>query len=153
MKNFLRILILSCIVALTACKQEPASLSDIEGHQFTLKDYRGKWIIVNYWASWCKPCHKEIPELNAFYLKHHNKDAIVLGVSYDPIKGQELNELIHKIGIQYPILASDPAAQLGIDSIPGLPATYIIDPNGKLHTPLFGEQTVKSLEKATHTEA
>lgn len=120
---------------------------DLQGHALKLADFHGKWVFINYWASWCKPCYQEIPELNRFYKKHHN-DVVLLGFSYDQQQGESLAKLANKMGIEFPTLSQDPAAAIGIKSIPGLPATYVINPKGKLSEALFGMQTRKSLEQA-----
>jgi len=120
---------------------------DAAGSDFKFADYRGKWIVVNYWASWCKPCIKEIPELNAFYQAHRDFDAIVVGVNFDHVPPQQLSMIIQEMGVTFPTLREDPSKMLGIKSLPGIPATYIISPIGKIKTHLFGIQTRESLER------
>jgi len=147
----LGLLILS--LGLAGCSKPPiiaGEVEDINGNVIQLADYRGKWIIINYWASWCEPCAKEIPQLNAFYQHHQKKDAIVLGVSYDGLPSADLQALVKKMGINYPILTVDPKYKIGIEHVPGLPATYLISPKGHLVKSLFGEQSQASLEKAMH---
>jgi len=122
--------------------------NDISEKTLRLSDYQGKWVLINYWASWCEPCHKEIPELNRFYSKHHNQDAIVLGVSYDLANPSELKKATRDMGIQFPVLDFDPASQFGVEEVAGLPATFVINPEGKLVNILYTPQTQKSLEKA-----
>jgi len=139
------------MLVLTGCNKSQAiggEVQDINGNVMQLADYRGKWIVVNYWASWCEPCAKEIPQLNNFYQTHEKHDAIVLGVNYDGLSPANLHALATKMNIKYPILIGDPKVILGIQHVPGLPATYLISPKGKLVKSLFGEQTQASLEKA-----
>ena len=140
-----KIIILLCVL-ITSCQPE-SSFEDLHKHKIHLSDFRGKWVIINYWASWCAPCYKEIPALNQFYFKHKDNDAMVLGVSYDRVSKKDLKEIVAKMKIHYPVLTSDPKDQLGIENIPGLPASYIIDPKGHLVGHLFGAQTLASLEK------
>ncbi len=145
------ILIFVCFM-LTACNRETVvvgQVQDIAGHTFDLAAYRGKWVIINYWASWCAPCTKEIPELNAFYNAHGEKQALILGVNFDGLPSVELQQLVTKMNINYPVLSQDPKALLGIDNIPGLPVSYIISPKGRVVKALYGEQSKASLEAAT----
>jgi thiol-disulfide isomerase/thioredoxin len=133
------ILLITLALLLAACSAQPAS---------PLQDYRGKWVIINYWATWCKPCYQEIAELNAFYAAHQNKDVILLGVNYDHASPEQLPKLIKQIGAKFPMLSIDPAQQLGIKEIAALPTTYLIGPDGKVKKVLLGEQTRKGLEAA-----
>jgi thiol-disulfide isomerase/thioredoxin len=150
------ILILSLIL-LNACEPTPPSvvddnrgnaLVDLNGKPWRFADHQGKWIIVNYWASWCKPCISEVPELEAFYQAHKEKDAIVVGVNYDFLSRDETAALAKKYGMNYPVLISeqDPRVQLGVNPVMVLPTTFIIDPQGKVVATLVGEQTQASLE-------
>lgn len=125
------------------------ALVDIQDKTWRFADYHGKWIIVNYWASWCKPCITEVPELEAFHQAHQQTDAVVLGVNYDFVSPAETAALAQEYGIHYFVLpsASDPREQLGVDPIMVLPSTFIINPEGKVVATLIGEQTQASLEK------
>ena len=137
-------------LAITACgrSEEPEEeLHDLKGNVIHLSDYHGKWLIVNYWASWCKPCYLEIPELNAFNKVHQDKDAVIVGFSYDMAKPEKLPSIVKHMQIQFITLQEDPASIVGIEDIPALPATFIISPKGKLVKTLLGPQTKVSLEK------
>lgn len=125
------------------------ALVTITGEPWRFSDYKGKWIVVNYWASWCKPCITEVPELDAFYQAHKDKDAMVLGVNYDFTTAEETALLAKKYGMTYPVLTSDqdPRDQLGIEPVMVLPTTFIINPEGKVVATLMGEQTQHTLEK------
>ena len=127
--------------------QQDVSFHQLNGKQSKLSDYRGKWVLINYWASWCKPCYKEIPELNEFY-QAHNAKVILLGVSFDLVKGAKLKQIVRKMKIQFPTLSKDPAQELAIGNVPGLPITYVFGPNGKLQNTLYGSQTRENLEQA-----
>ena len=60
-------------------------MPDLSGKMRSLEDYRGKWVIVNYWATWCPPCQEEIPDLVDFHDSHKDTDAVVLGVNFEDI--------------------------------------------------------------------
>jgi thiol-disulfide isomerase/thioredoxin len=148
MKNLQKIIFSFLLFAfLCACSAAPV-LHDSNGNTVNFADYQGKWLIINYWATWCKPCYKEIPALNAFYAAHKDKDVVMFGVSYDQAPPEKLAGLIKQIGVQFPTLTSDPAAQLRVKEVDGLPTTLVFYPNGKLKQVLMGEQTQASLEKA-----
>lgn len=122
------------------------AVEDVSGHLLQIKDYRGKWVMINYWASWCSPCWKEVPELNAFLKQHSN--VVILGVSFDQLPLSLLKRNVAAMKMEYPNLKEDPAAALNIQYIPVLPATFIYTPEGKLKTTLLGMQTQETLEKA-----
>ena len=126
---------------LFACseKAEDPVLANLEQH-------RGQWLVINYWAQWCSPCIKEIPELNA--LDHKYEQVTVLGVNYDGATGEDLEQQQDKLGLKFASLESDPAAQLGIPRPIVLPTTLILNPAGQLITTLVGPQTLESLEQA-----
>jgi thiol-disulfide isomerase/thioredoxin len=142
-----RVILLSfCLVmALTACQRKPDNY-DNQGNPVYFSQYQGKWILINYWASWCHPCWQEVPELNAF-ASHYAKQVKIFGVNFDHADSTTLNALMQKMHIQYSNLIDDPATRFGIDNIPALPTTIIINPQGKVATILTGEQTQESLRE------
>jgi thiol-disulfide isomerase/thioredoxin len=147
-KTFLTICF--CFGILSACTkpQVEQGYKDTNGNTIKLSQYQGKWVFINYWAPWCIPCRDEIEQLNAFYIAHHDKDAVVLGVNYDHLPPEQLPALVTRFRISYPVLISDPAKQLGIKDISALPVTFVLAPEGKLVKTLWGAQTKASLEKA-----
>lgn len=136
-----------CLLLITQLNAEPA-LHNINGEQIPLSSLSGKWVYINYWASWCQPCLEEIPELNRFYEQHKDdKDFAMFAVNYDslPIAQQEI--LIQKLGIQYPALKYDPRSLLNLGHINGVPVTFVFNPQGELSDTLYGSQTARSLYK------
>jgi len=118
-----------------------------------IKHLQGQWVLVNYWAIWCKPCRKEIPELNSFNLATEN--AVVLGIDFDGHESDELKELIKTMAIDFPALESESSLRMLLQTEPsrpsGLPATLVIDYRGEspeLITTLLGPQTELSLKAA-----
>lgn len=112
------------------------SLPDLDGRMQSLEQYRGKWVIVNYWATWCGTCRKELPELASLYEKHRNQDIVVVGINFETIGRQELKNFVAAQNIPYPVLRSEPVRRTPIGPVPALPITYILDPAGK---PVAGE--------------
>lgn len=112
----------------------------------TLAAYQGQWIAINYWAPWCKPCIEEIPELNA--LHSERADVTVLGVNFDGTSGEQLAQQERTLGVGFPTLAQDPAAELGVPRPVVLPTTLLVNPDGEVFDKLVGPQTLASLEAA-----
>lgn len=146
------ILILLLTQILYGCKQQDINVYDTEGHLINFSELRHQWIVINYWASWCPPCVKEIPELNQLYQMYKNDNVAVLGVNYDRVDQQQLQQIITEMGVEFPTLITDPAEQLGIGEIAGLPVTYIFNPQGKLSARLYGAQTRETLLSAMHIQ-
>ena len=139
------VLILAAVLSLLGCtKHDPGTtLSSLERLQ-------GQWVVINYWAQWCAPCIKEIPELNR--LDQEYTGVTVVGVNYDGTNGEELELQRQKLGVTFASLESDPAAQLGIPRPVVLPTTLILDPTGRLVATLIGPQTLASLVQATQQD-
>jgi len=141
-------IILAAVLLLAGCDQKPKVLADLNGNPVDLQDYRGKWVVINYWASWCKHCLKELPALNEFYETHKDK-VIVFGVNYDHLPAEQLKPLVQKLNIKFPMLVVDPAKELGIGQIDTIPIIYLIAPNGEMSQPIMGEQAISSLQTIT----
>lgn len=121
-------------------------LEGLDGKTYKLSDYRGKWVLVNYWATWCPPCREELPELEVFHSNHKDKDAVVLGVAMERIEKERLKAFVDDQFISYPILMMKPAASTELGRVPGLPTSYLIDPNGELAARQVGPVTLEDLE-------
>lgn len=107
-------------------------------------DLRGRYVLINYWAAWCKPCIEELPELNAFSREQADR-AAVFAVNYDGVDLNTLQRQATELNIEFPVLLDDPADQLGYERPRALPSTFIIAPDGSLKTVLLGPQTQASL--------
>ncbi|MEX1237530.1 MAG: TlpA disulfide reductase family protein [Pseudomonadales bacterium] len=117
---------------------------DIEGQGHRYEEIDDKWIIVNYWATWCGPCIKEIPELNE--LAHEQADRIrVFGVNWDEPEGEKRLEQAKKMKIEFPVYREDPSGRLGIEKPNVLPTTYLFAPGLVLVEELIGPQTRESI--------
>src|SRR5690606_19847221 len=105
----------------------------------------GRWVVLNYWAEWCGPCRTEIPELNAAAKDWQAQGITVLGVNFDGLRGDELKKASQALGIDFTVLADDPAERYDLPRSEALPVTYIIDDKGKVREQLMGEQTAEGL--------
>ena len=133
------------LLLLTACSSQ-TNTSD-SNNKINLAHLKGKWLIVNYWATWCKPCLKEMPALNNVHKKNKNK-LVVLGVSFDKLPTKDLNDIKKTLSIQYPLLTTFPAQKYKLPRITVLPITFIINPAGKLVKTLKGPHTEAQFLKA-----
>ena len=130
------------LTLLTACVEKGAAPPPVK-----LEALRGQWVVINYWAQWCKPCIEEIPELNA--LNKTYDTVTVLGVNYDGATGADLEAQTRSLGVTFATLDNDPSGQLGIPRPVVLPTTLIVSPEGKLKETLLGPQTLETLSLAT----
>lgn len=122
-------------------------LPDLNGQIQSLDQYKGKWVIVNYWATWCGTCVKELPDLISLHEANNEAgDVVVVGVNFETISLKRLKNFVTKHAIPYPVLRTEPVAMTPLGPVPALPATYIIDPNGKTVAGQVGIVTQKNLE-------
>jgi thiol-disulfide isomerase/thioredoxin len=116
---------------------EPAAttnfmLKDMSGNKHQLSSYKGKWVLVNYWATWCPPCLEEVPDLVNLYDQRKQKDLMVIGVVFDYKDVKEVNEYVDDMLMSYPIVLGDDSVTTQIGSAEVMPTTYIYNPQGAL---------------------
>jgi peroxiredoxin len=121
-------------------------LPDLNGNSQTLDQYLGKWIVINYWATWCATCLKELPELVALHEKHKGGDIVVLGINFESIQIDRLKSFVTQQAIPYPIWQSPVLASTPLGRVPALPATYIVDPDGRVVAGQVGIVSRQNLE-------
>ncbi len=141
-------LIIALAFILTACGQAESLGIDQYGVQVPESVVAEQWLVINYWAVWCGPCRKEVPDLNVLHHELHDQSVRVLGVNYDQLQGDELLADSQQLGIAFPVLSVDPAIRFNLPETRGLPATYIVNPQGQLVSQLSGEQTRQSILEA-----
>ena len=133
MKNGLLLIGLMACLSLTAWAGEPieVELPSLEGETVRLSDYRGDWVVLNYWATWCAPCRKEIPDLSR--LHDANPDITVLGLAFEDTDPEDFVRFLEDYPASYPILLVDtfnPPESLGAPR--ALPTTFLVDGEGAI---------------------
>ena len=126
-----RALLATCLLltAFSAAAHEFA-FKDMRGQEQRLSDYRGKWVLVNFWAMWCPPCLAEIPDLISLHNAHKDTDLVVIGIALEsPAKG--VMEFAGKHAISYPIVLGDHKMAAQVGEVESLPTTILFDPAGK----------------------
>ena len=146
--NWMPAWLLVCILPFAALAEAPVefALPDMQGESHSLDQYRGKWVVVNYWATWCPPCLEEIPDLVDFHERNKDREAVVIGVNYEDISAEQLTAFVERHMVSYPVLRADPFGDSPLGSIPGLPTTFVIDPEGNAVARQVGPITGEQLE-------
>ena len=105
--------------------------TEVNGKTLHLSDYRGKWVLVNFWATWCPPCLEEIPELISLHNAHKGADLVVIGIVLDYPSRKGVHEFVEKHAIPYPIVLANHIMAEQVGEVGALPTTYLFDPSGK----------------------
>ena len=121
------------------------TLQRLHGEAVKLSGYREKWVVLNYWATWCAPCRKEIPDLSA--LNEARDDVIVLGLAFEDTEIENFDEFLEEFQPSYPILLVDvyaPPEPFGAPRV--LPTTIILNPEGYAVKTFLGPVTREDIE-------
>jgi thiol-disulfide isomerase/thioredoxin len=116
------------------------TLQDLAGQPIKLSKWEGHPLIVDFWATWCPPCRKEIPELNTIYRKYRSQGLVVVGISVDKIQGDGIKSVrpfAHELKITYPILMADDAL-IDATEVDNLPTNLFVNRNGEVVSRLEG---------------
>jgi len=117
----------------------------LDGGHLSLGEFRGKWVLVNFMATWCEPCQKEMPQLQKFWQQHSKRgDAVVLTVADDPGNVGQLRAFLRAKRAGWPAV-NDPSATVSY-GLQGLPSSFLVAPDGTVYWYLLGEVRASQLD-------
>lgn len=144
----MRFLIISlCVILMSgfSVQAEGFQFKDLSGKIHTLSEYRGKWVLINFWATWCPPCLEEIPDLISIH--ESREDVMVIGIAMDYSDPAVVVDFVESMGISYPTVLGDRRIAAQIEDISMLPSTYLFDPAGKPAARKLGLITRETIEE------
>ncbi|MGE5243602.1 MAG: TlpA family protein disulfide reductase [Betaproteobacteria bacterium] len=128
-------------------KPAPAfSLRDLSGRPLDLASYRGRVVLLDFWATWCVPCREEIPHFVALQKKYGSKGLAIIGISMDDEEGP-VRDFYRKYGMNYPVAMGDAKLAERYGGILGLPVAFLIDRTGRIAWRLDGETPAATFEQ------
>ncbi|MCP5242187.1 TlpA disulfide reductase family protein [Nitrosomonas sp.] len=132
------------LLLIITLKVQAFRFQDTDGKIHTLADYKGRWVIVNFWATWCPPCLEEIPDLIALY--EERDDVMVIGVAMEFTDPDVVMAFAQSMSITYPTVLGSRRIASQLDDISLLPSTYFFDPEGRPAARQRGIVTRESIE-------
>ena len=140
--NKIFITLLFLFLPVTALAQDATSselnLKDIAGRHFLLSDYRGKVVLINFWATWCPPCRMEIPVLVKLQRNYLDRGLRVIGMTYPPQELADVRRFVRMTKINYPVVIGQKETKLLFTSSQTLPMTVVIGRDGTVHDIIEG---------------
>ena len=146
MRGFeLRKVVVGLLLLLGVASAHAFTVVDTHGKTHRLEDYKGKWVLVNFWATWCPPCLEEMPDLQSLHEKR--KDLVVIGIAMEYQDPEYVKSFAENLLVTFPIVLGNPKIASQIGKIRGLPTTYLYNPQGKLTAENVGALTQKAVER------
>jgi len=145
---FFGILLISCSTTekKNSKKAPDFSLKTTDNKTVKLSDYKGKIVIVNFFATWCPPCRIEIPDFVKFYKENKKKKIVIIGIAIGS-KLEDVKKMIKKFEINYPVCLSDGKIEKEYGGIRFVPTSFIIDKNGNIYKKQIGMMNKEQLEE------
>ena len=122
------------------------SVIDLNGDALRTSNYKGKVVLVNFWAAWCTPCAEEVPQFIALQKKYRDQGLHVIGFSVEDDAG-ELHDFYRKYQMNYPVAPSDPKIADGFGGVLGLPTTFLIGKDNLIHIKHNGTTDFSVIER------
>ena len=124
-----------------------AALIDMADAPRAMAEFHGKWVVLNFWATWCPPCREEIPGYIEMTKKHGKDGLVIIGISLDQAGPGVVRSFIAKSGINYPIVMGDDATVAAFGGVEGIPTTFLIDREGLIRDKKVGMMAAAEYEK------
>ena len=128
----------SAALAQTARSAPPVVLRDLKGRTVRLSNFKGKVVLLNFWATWCPPCRAEIPELVKWQEEYGPRGLQIIGVTYPPTNRREVRNFLRALKVTYPVLLGSKQTKALFDSGETLPFSVVIDREGKVRENIEG---------------
>jgi len=158
MKQKLKTILISGALLLALCstpsfaaERSPApgfELRDLQGKTVRLSDFKGKVVLLNFWATWCPPCRAEIPDLISLQKQYGAQGLVVLGVAMDEKGDKVVNPFAKRMKINYPVVIGDQKTAAAYGGVMVVPTSFVIDRNGKVVGEQEGAADRATFEKA-----
>jgi len=132
------------LLATASFQVKAFKFQDSTGKIHTLADYKGKWVLINFWATWCPPCLEEIPDLIALY--ESRDDVMVIGIAMEYADPKDVMEYVDSMSISYPTVLGDRGIAAQIEELSMLPSTYLFNPLGQPAARQIGLITREEIE-------
>ena len=136
----------SFVQSISAAEVIEFSSKDLQGNVHSIEQYRGKWVVVNFWGTFCGPCIREMPELSAFHNERKDDDAVVIGINQEEIPAKLLANFTRNLKVSFPSLKVPFEQATPFGRVTVLPTTFIINPQGELVARQPGAISLKTLE-------
>jgi len=146
--NFILALLLTFpLLAVNADDDQIADFSylDTKGKEHKFSEHKGKWILVNYWATYCSPCLAEIPDIDRF-AEDNKKNFVALGIDAGGSSAAEIDAFKKKLKIHYPLIPGQESALLAFGVVEAIPTSYIVSPKGEVVDKFIGIITYIDLD-------
>jgi thiol-disulfide isomerase/thioredoxin len=155
---FFPLLLLTALLALTGCKKQekklevgqipPVSLTTLEGKTYTFSSEDDQVTLVVFWATWCRPCLMEIPDLMALHERYGDRGFRVVSINIDDPEGQKMAAIYQEYNINYPMLMDDGTSEQKFGGLRALPTSFLLGRDGKVRKIMEGLYPAQVVEKA-----
>lgn len=123
------------------------TLKAVDGREVRSGDFKGKVVLVDFWATWCPPCRKEMPEYEALHKKYAERGLVILGLSLDELEPVEVKRFGETMKVSYPLIMADAEVAEAFGGIQGLPTAFLIDREGNIRHVKVGLSDMAAYEK------